>query len=171
MVDFPWGNILMIPPGEETDWVLFWLSESERKEAPRASVQEIEGSECCLWFTSRTRDGSRSDGSAWPPSSRSSSPSVLVYPPFSDHRLSDGPASQRPELHQSRGFVLRGRPDWALHESIHPLHHRHTLRALPAPRRDRGGTEEEAVAETQSTQRETRSAAQRNVSKRDFFVL
>lgn len=62
--------------------------------------------------------------------------------PLCDHRLSDGPASQRPELHQSRGrFVLRGRPDGALHEPVHPLYHRHPLRALTSPGGDRGGSE------------------------------
>lgn len=145
----------MISTGEKTDWALFWLSENERKEAPRAIDRERGGresklSECCLWFASRTRDGSRSNGSASiiflftlfiPGSAR------IVSPSF-NHRLSDGPASQRPELHQSRGFVLRGRPDWALHEPVHPLHHRYTLRALPAPWGDRGRTEEEAVAKT-----------------------
>lgn len=100
------------------------------------------------------------------------SPALLVLsPPFSEHRLSDGPASQRPKLHQSRGFVLRGRPDWTLHESVHPLHHRHTLRALLATGGDRGGTEEETVAKTQSPKRETRSATQRNVSKHERNAL
>lgn len=100
------------------------------------------------------------------------SPALLVLsPPFSEHRLSDGPASQRPKLHQSRGFVLRGRPDGTLHESVHPLHHRHTLRALLATGGDRGGTEEETVAKTQSPKRETRSATQRNVSKHERNAL
>lgn len=37
-----WGNILMISTGEKTDFVLFWLSESERKEAPRARERKRE---------------------------------------------------------------------------------------------------------------------------------
>lgn len=121
-----------------------------------------------LWIASRTRDVRRKDGTC-----SSSSLFNPVHPPalrvcvslISNYRLSDGPAPQRPELHQSRSFVLRGRPDWAIHESVHPLHHRHTLRAVLAPGGDRGRTEKEAVAKAQSTKREARFAAQRNVSK------
>lgn len=56
----------MILTGETTDWVLFWLSESERKKGgtKRKKKKERERSECCLWFARRSRDCSGSDGSA-----------------------------------------------------------------------------------------------------------
>lgn len=87
----------MISTGEETDRVLFWLSESERKEALRASEKERKLSECCPWFASRTRDGSRSDGSASPPSSLSSSPALLVLSPPSlttGYRMDQHPSAR-----------------------------------------------------------------------------
>lgn len=168
---FLWGNILMISTGEKTDWVLFWAREKKRRHRENKRERERESSLNAA-FDLQAEYGTVAEASDHPPLKPSSSPALLVsLPSFSDYRLSDGPASQRPELHQSRGFVLWGRPDWALHESVHPLHHRHTLRALLAPGGDRGGTEEEAVAETQSTKRETRSAAQRNVSKTSFIYL
>lgn len=57
----------MILTGETTDWVLFWLSESERKKGGtkrKGKKRERESSECCLWFARRSRDCSGSDGSA-----------------------------------------------------------------------------------------------------------
>lgn len=150
-----------------------FYSEREKKRRHRENKREREReSSLNAAFDLQAEYGTVAEASDHPPLKPSSSPALLVsLPSFSDYRLSDGPASQRPELHQSRGFVLWGRPDWALHESVHPLHHRHTLRALLAPGGDRGGTEEEAVAETQSTKRETRSAAQRNVSKTSFIYI
>lgn len=84
----------MISTAEETDWFLFWLSESERKEA---AEKERELSECCLWFANRTRDGSRSDGSSslshWP----SPSPALLVlFPPSltTGYRMDQHPSAR-----------------------------------------------------------------------------
>lgn len=66
VVKFPRGIFSLT--GETTDWVLFWLSESERKKGgtkrKEKKERERESSECCLWFARRSRDCSGSDGSA-----------------------------------------------------------------------------------------------------------
>lgn len=173
VVKFPRGIFSLT--GETTDWVLFWLSESERKKGGTKRKEKKERERALnAAFDLQGDQGTVVEATdllhySFHPFH---SPALLVLsPPFSEHRLSDGPASQRPKLHQSRGFVLRGRPDGTLHESVHPLHHRHTLRALLATGGDRGGTEEETVAKTQSPKRETRSATQRNVSKHERNAL